>query len=75
MEYYLYHRRPVKECVPNEFGSIVEQYYDLGDMLVFMFVMGNGTPDKFGVDKNIFYLTCFCNHNMLASHQTKMNSI
>ena len=54
VEFYLYHRRPLKEYVSTELG-IVMQNRELGYMLVFTFVKGNGTPDRFGTDKNIFF--------------------
>ena len=55
VEFYLYHRRLMKEYMPSIVGSsIVQKYRDLGDILVFTFVKGNGTPERFGVDKEIF---------------------
>ena len=41
-------------------SSIVQKYRDLGDILVFTFVKGNGTPERFGVDKEIFLFITLC---------------
>ena len=56
VEYYLHKRRSLKEYIPTQCGQAIEQYREMGDMLVFSFVKGNGTPDKFGIDKDIFFL-------------------
>lgn len=53
VEYYLYHKRPIKEYIPSS-NSQPQQYYDMGDALVFTFVKGSGTPANFGTDKTIF---------------------
>ena len=45
VEYYLYRKRSLRNT---------NQDYDMGDAIVFMFVKGNGTPDKFGTNKTIF---------------------
>ena len=54
VEYYLYKRRPMKEFIPLMDGSVKEAKRDVGDMLVFTFVRGDGTPDRFGKDKELF---------------------
>ena len=51
VEYYLYHRQPLKEYIPTQGGQIVEKYHEMGDMTS---VKGNGTPDRFGTDMDIF---------------------
>ena len=53
VDFYLYHRRRLKEFVPSA-GSVKEVCRDRGDVLVFCFVKGDGTPAQFGKDKNIF---------------------
>ncbi len=53
-EFYLYHRRPLKEYTPTCSGNPVEVKIELGHALVFSFVRGDGTPDKFGKDRDIF---------------------
>lgn len=53
IDYYLYHRRPLKEFVPSVEGHKEISRYT-GDMLVFSFVRGDGTPAQFGKDKSIF---------------------
>ena len=53
VEYYLYHRRPIREYVPGQPCPVL-QSHEMGDMLVFTFVKENGTPDRFGKDKSIF---------------------
>ena len=55
VEYYLYHRRPLKEFMP----SLTTEGYravlrDMGDMLVFTFVRGDGTSNRFGNDPQVF---------------------
>ena len=55
IEYYLYHHRALKEFklqLSTEGCHAVLR--DNGDMLVFSFVRGDGTPDKFGSDPHIF---------------------
>lgn len=54
IEFYLYRRRPLKEYIPTELGIDI-RHRELGYMLVFTFVKGNGTSDRFGTDKNIFF--------------------
>ena len=55
VEYYLYHRRPLKEFMPSLTGErYTADLRDVGDMLVFTFVRGDGTSDKFGSDPQIF---------------------
>ena len=54
VEYYLYHRRPIRGYVPGQPRPVL-QSHEMGDMLVFTFVKENGTPDRFGKDKNIFF--------------------
>ena len=54
VEYYLYHRRPLKEFMPSTEGSSPIKLRDTGYMLVFTFVRGDGTSDKFGTDPQIF---------------------
>jgi hypothetical protein len=54
IEYYLYKRRSLKEFFPSVDG-VVEEKRDVGDMLAFTFVRGDGTPDRFGKDKEIFF--------------------
>jgi hypothetical protein len=51
--YYLYRRRPIREYVPGQPCPAL-QSHEIGDMLVFTFVKENGTPDRFGKDKNFF---------------------
>lgn len=55
IEYYLFKRDPLKEYIPSE-GSEKPtlKSRDLGYMLVFSFVRGDGTKSDFGKDKNIF---------------------
>lgn len=53
VEFYLYHRRALKEYVPSG-GGVKEVNRRTGDMLVFCFVKGNGTPAQFGKDRNVF---------------------
>lgn len=55
VDFYIYHRRSLKEYVPKPGQAALLQYRDMGDMLVFTFVKGNGTPDRFGTDKDIFF--------------------
>ena len=55
VEYYLYRRRSLKEYVPTADSSAKEEHIDTGDMLVFTFVKGNGTPNNFGKDTAIFF--------------------
>ena len=52
--YYLYHRRPLIEYVPDLDGSVTEVRKDCGYALAFSFVRGDGTPEKFGKDLSIF---------------------
>lgn len=53
VEFYLYNRRPIKEYFPSD--SCPEPLErTLGNMLVFTFVKGDGTPAQFGKDRNIF---------------------
>lgn len=54
VEFYLYRRRCMKEFAPLTNGEVKEVKRDIGDMLVFTFVRGDGTPDTFGKDKDIF---------------------
>ena len=55
VEFYLYHRRPLVEYIPKEAAQAPSQaVQQMGDALVFLFVRGDGTPDKFGTDKTIF---------------------
>ena len=54
VEFYLYHRRSVKEYVPTEDLKVKECHRDAGDMLVFCFVKGDGTPDQFGIKNDVF---------------------
>ena len=57
VEFYLYRRRAVKEYIPVASADSVEVKEisrDIGDMLVFSFVKGNGTRNQFGTDKTIF---------------------
>lgn len=56
VEFYLYHRRPLKEYISKN-GQPVEILRERGHVLVFSFVRGDGTPDKFGKD-----LSVFCNN-------------
>ena len=53
VEFYLYRRRPMKEYVPVS-SDVKEISQNIGDMLVFSFVKGNGTCDQFGTNKAIF---------------------
>lgn len=55
VEYYLYRRRPLKEYVPTADLEVKEEGINTGDMLVFTFVKGNGTPENFGKDEAIFF--------------------
>ena len=55
VEYYLYTRRPMKQYVPTVDSTVKEEYIYPGDMLVFTFVKGNGTPNTFGKEKTIFF--------------------
>ena len=56
VEFYLYHRRSLKEFVPSPTvnGEVKEITRRTGDMLVFSFVKGDGTPAQFGKDRTIF---------------------
>jgi hypothetical protein len=57
IEFYLYHRRRLTEYVPSQSptaSQAIRQYREVGDGLIFLFVKGDGTPDKFGTDVNIF---------------------
>ena len=57
IEFYLYHRRPIKEYVPKN-GQTLEITRELGYGLTFSLIRGDGTPNKFGTDTTIF---CNCN--------------
>lgn len=56
VEFYLYRRRPIKDYVPvtSEDFQVKETSRNIGDMLVFCFVKGNGTRHQFGTNKAIF---------------------
>ena len=54
VEFFLYHRRSLKEFVPSADGGVKEICRHTGDMLVFSFVKGDGTPAQFGKDRTIF---------------------
>ena len=55
IEFYLYHRRPLKEYIPMPDGQPpVEVARELGHVLVFSFVRGDGTPEDFGKDTSVF---------------------
>ena len=54
IEFYLYQRRRMKEYIPTAEFRAKEVHRDPGDMLIFCFVKGDGTPDQFGKDKSIF---------------------
>lgn len=53
VEFYLYHRRPLREYMPSN-GGPVETKRELGHAVVFSYVRGDGTPDTFGKDRDIF---------------------
>ena len=53
VEYYLYRRQPLKEYIPGGEEPILE-YREMGHMLVFQFVRGDGTRSEFGKDATIF---------------------
>lgn len=52
VEFYLHKRHPLQEYFPGEEGA---QTLDLGYMLTFIFVRGDGTPSDFGKDRIVFY--------------------
>ena len=52
--FYLYHRRPLVEYAPTSVGTAMEVKRDCGHALVFSFVCGDGTPERFGNDSAIF---------------------
>ena len=52
--FYLYHRRPLVEYAPTSVGTAMEVKRDCGHALVFSFVRGDGTPERFGNDSAIF---------------------
>ena len=52
VDFYLYRRRPIKEYKPGSPLNVV--HLNAGFMLVFLFVKGNGTPNQFGTDTDIF---------------------
>lgn len=54
VEFYLHRRRSLKEFVPSADNEVREICRRTGDMLVFCFVKGDGTPAQFGTDKTIF---------------------
>lgn len=51
VEFYLYRRRPLKEYEPKTLALTCR---NIGHMLVFCFVKGNGVPAQFGTNKDIF---------------------
>ena len=56
VEFYLHKRHPLQEFFPTEEGvETLRQTLDLGYMLIFNFVRGDGTPTDFGKDRVIFY--------------------
>jgi len=56
VQFYVYKRHPLLEYVPSTSGGEPTlQSTDLGYMLVFTFVRGDGTRSEFGKDKNIFF--------------------
>ena len=56
VEFYLHKRHPLQEFFPTEEGvETLRQTLDLGYMLTFNFVRGDGTPTDFGKDRVIFY--------------------
>ena len=52
--FYLYHHQPLVEYVPTSVGTARELKSDCGYALVFSFVRGDGTPERFGNDSSIF---------------------
>ena len=52
--YYLYHRRSLIEYVATSVGNATKVKRDCGYALVFSFVRGDGTPERFGKDSTIF---------------------
>ena len=50
VEFYIYHKRSLKEFFPSM--TTIER--DLGYGLIFSFVRGDGVPSQFGTDHNIF---------------------
>ena len=52
--FYLYHHRPLVEYAPTSVGTAKELKRDCGHALVFSFVRGDGTPERFGNDSTIF---------------------
>ena len=54
VDYYFYHSKPKKVYVPGPDGGSVQRYLRRGDVLAFTFERGNGTPDQFGTDEDIF---------------------
>ena len=52
----MYKREPLKEYIPsNDFEEPILTSRDLGYMLIFSFVRGDGTKFDFGKDRSIFY--------------------
>ena len=55
LEYYLHKREPLKEYFPsNGSKDFILKPRDLGYMLVFIFVRGDGTREEFGNNSDIF---------------------
>ena len=54
VEFYLHKRQPLQEFFPAQ-GKPLCNPRDLGYMLTFSFVRGDGTPSDFGKNKEIFF--------------------
>ena len=55
LEYYLHKREPLNEYFPSDLSNeFIFKSRDLGYMLVFIFVRGDGTREEFGNNSDIF---------------------
>ncbi len=55
VEFYLHKRSPLVEYFPTSDGQVISQRRELGHMLVFTFVRGDGVKEDFGKNTDIFY--------------------
>ena len=53
VEFYLYKRRPLLDYIYSDAG-VVKTERDQGHCLIFSFIRGDGTRDRFGIDSSIF---------------------